>query len=265
MSGPHRSDPRDHAAAYALGALSPEESAAFEVAMAADPELAREVAEYREVQALLDGAGARGSASAGVKARVMASATAGKTASLSSRSNTAAGRGGQRWNWALAAAALLAVVAATLLYRQGTSLESDLAANRAALDSLTAVLAEREATLATVLQAERELTVVQLAAAGPQAPGMQLFWNQRTNTAVIHAFRLAPAPAGRVYHLWLIRDGVPVPSQLFNPGADGIVVLGGVTLPSAEGVTAAAVTEEPAGGSVQPTSAILLIGTLPTS
>lgn len=137
--------------------------------------------------------------------------------------------------------------------------------NRLDLARVQAILAERDATLATLLDAERELTVVQLVAAGPEAPGMQLFWNRRTNTAVLHAFRLPPAPAGQVYQLWLIRDGVPVPSQLFNPGADGSVVLAGVSLPPGDGVSAAAVTLEPAGGSPQPTSAILLVGALPTS
>ena len=44
---------RDLAPAYALGALSPEEARAFEAALAKSPELQREVAEYRELNAVL--------------------------------------------------------------------------------------------------------------------------------------------------------------------------------------------------------------------
>ena len=44
---------RDLAPAYALGALDAEEARAFEAAMAMSPELRQEVAEYRELNAVL--------------------------------------------------------------------------------------------------------------------------------------------------------------------------------------------------------------------
>lgn len=265
MNAPDRAELRELAAAYALGALDAAESASFEAAMAADPALAREVAEYREVQALMAEAGGAPALPPALKGRVMARVSASKTATLATpvpgpvRTSTPA------WAWLSVAAALVAVVAAGTQWRQAGQLRLELEMNRQDLARVQAILTERDATLATLLDAERELTVIQLVAAGPEAPGMQLFWNRRTNTAVLHAFRLPPAPAGQVYQLWLIRDGVPVPSQLFNPGADGSVVLAGVSLPPGDGVSAAAVTLEPAGGSPQPTSAILLVGALPTS
>jgi anti-sigma factor RsiW len=57
MSHPEQDSPQDLAAAYALGALSPEEARRFEAYLAGSPEAQREVAEYREVAALLALAG----------------------------------------------------------------------------------------------------------------------------------------------------------------------------------------------------------------
>ncbi|HJR51059.1 MAG TPA: hypothetical protein VJ794_08140, partial [Gemmatimonadales bacterium] len=57
MSHPEQESPQDLAAAYALGALSAEEARRFEAYLAGSPEAQREVAEYREVAALLALAG----------------------------------------------------------------------------------------------------------------------------------------------------------------------------------------------------------------
>ena len=51
--------PRDLAAAYALGALAPEDARRFEEFLAGSPETQREVAEYRDVAALLALGGTR--------------------------------------------------------------------------------------------------------------------------------------------------------------------------------------------------------------
>ncbi len=48
----------------------------------------------------------------------------------------------------------------------------------------------------------------------------------------------------------------------FRPAADGRAQVESIEVPSGAGVTAAAITEEPLGGSPQPTSAIYLVGKL---
>ena len=53
MTGPGQDSPQDLAAAYALGALSADETRRFEAFLATSPETQREVREYREVAALL--------------------------------------------------------------------------------------------------------------------------------------------------------------------------------------------------------------------
>jgi hypothetical protein len=92
--------------------------------------------------------------------------------------------------------------------------------------------------------------------------GIQFFWNRKHNRAIIHAFGLKPAQPGRVYQLWLMKDGKPIPSTTFNSEADGHALTLAFDVPAEGGYTAAAITEEPEGGSLQPTLPILLFGTV---
>ena len=104
MSGAEFGTPRDLAAAYALGALDAPEAKAFEELLARDAELAREVAEYREVAALLALAEPASSPTDGLRARVIAGAPPQADQPPRRRS-----RAGVNWMpWALAAALLLA-------------------------------------------------------------------------------------------------------------------------------------------------------------
>jgi anti-sigma-K factor RskA len=72
-------------------------------------------------------------------------------------------------------------------------------------------------------------------------------------------------PAGRAYQLWFITDGKPVPSVTFKPEADGDASVGQIPVPSDGTVSAAAITVEPEAGSAQPTSPIVMVGTLQKS
>src|SRR5437867_389335 len=76
----------------------------------------------------------------------------------------------------------------------------------------------------------------------------------------VTAFDLPPAPAGRTYQLWAIEKGrAPVSVGTFNPAPNGRAV---ITLPMPAGVKPdlSAVTDEPAGGSPQPTQQPFLVG-----
>ena len=68
-------------------------------------------------------------------------------------------------------------------------------------------------------------------------------------TAALESTEFAPLPSGRTYEMWVIHDGAARPAGLFTSAA-GIVP---VTVPVAHGDTVA-VTQEPAGGSSQPTT-----------
>src|SRR5262245_44865765 len=243
---------RELAAGYALGALTPEETREFEAALARSPELAREVVEYREVNGLLalaEGKGARPDPA--LRARLLERIGTAKVAPLSpGRSNRS------RWlGLGLAAAVLLSGGLALQLDR----LKGVLKGREDELANVSRQLARREETLNTILAAQAELTVVQLTATGANPPGLQFFWNKKANTAVAHAFRLPPAAQGKVYQLWMIQNGKPLPGPTFSPESDGQALVLTFPLP-AGGMQAAAVTLEPTGGSTTPTLPILLIG-----
>lgn len=253
MTGPSPDAIRDLAAGYALGALTPEETRAFEAALAADPALAREVAEYREVNALLAWSDVR-PPEPSVKERLLREVGAAKTVRFPAPAS-------RRWlvpvlGLAAAAAAVLAVGRD----QAARALKRELDAREVRLAAVEAKLARREETLNTLLTAEKELAVVQLATTGAQAPGIQFFWNRRSNMAVLHAFRLPPAPAGKVYQFWVLRDGKPIASATFNSEPDGHALVQAFALPAGGQFEAGAITIEPEGGSTTPTMPIVLFG-----
>lgn len=275
MSPPDESSLRDLAAAYALGALSPEETRAFESYLATSAEARQEVAELRETAALLALSGPEAAPSPDLRARVLEAVSASKLRSLPSVPATR--QPGRRLSpvlWgALAASLLIAVGLGLRAERLGGELAQRLA-DLAARDSTIAEqarslaaqgqrLAATDSTLASLLSPGVQL--VQLTASGDPDPQIQLFWDRRRNTAVLHASKLRPVPEGRTYQLWFIKDGKPVPSITFNVPAAGEALVPQLTVPSEGRISAAAVTEEPAGGSPQPTTPILLVGTLAKS
>jgi anti-sigma-K factor RskA len=259
MTDPVSDSPQDLAAAYALGALPADEARRFEAFLATSPEARREVAEYREVAALLALAGPDASPGPDLRDRVLARVAEQKARPLAS------GRSPERRApspalWVALAASLLAVVGlgASLVSARGRlgALETELSARSQAL-------AERDATLNSILAPGVEL--FQLTSSGDPDPGIQLFWNRQRNQAILHGFRLKPVPAGRAYQLWFIKDGKPVPSVTFKPESSGLARAERIPVPAGGSISAAAVTVEPESGSPQPTSPIVLVGSLQKS
>lgn len=259
MTGPREQDLKEQAAAYALGALSPEEARAFEAYLRTSPAAQAEVAEFREVNALL-AANAHGSApAADLRARVLAHATARRDVPLRRRPT---------WPLWLALAASLAGLVATSVSWLGArralvQRDSTIAGMARELDLRTARLAQREATLNAIL--EPTVTLTNLVSTRPEQPVIQLFWNRRTNVAIVHAFSLTPTAGQRVYQLWFLpKAGAPIPSITFNTEPDGHALVQQVVVPEGVDLAAAAVTDEPSGGSTAPTTTPILVGTFGT-
>lgn len=287
---PDESSPRDLAAAYALGALSPEEARAFEAYLATSADARREVAELRETAALLALSAPEAQPAPPLRARVLDALAAGKIrtrptppgaaapvpalapAAAPARVPAAPARRATPLLWGALAASLLAAVglgvqserlAGRLARRTAelTERDSTIVRQTRALADQGRQLASRDSTLASLLSPGVEL--VQLTASGDPDPRIQLFWDRRHGTAVLHASKLKPVPQGRTYQLWFIQDGRPVPSVTFDVAPGGDAIVSQVAVPSEGLVSAAAVTEEPAGGSPQPTTPVLLVGALP--
>ena len=262
MSGEERQDLKELAAAYALGALGDAEARAFEAYLATSPEAQREVAEYREVNALLAESGAAGLAvpSPDLRPRMLERIGKLKAVPLAPHRSLS-------WTpWAAAAAIVLALG----LGFNVVSLKRQLAEQQVAMDTLRADLAaresrlaEREATLDAIL--EPGVTLTRLTSTAQPEPVIQLFWNRRSNRAITHAFALAPISAGRVYQLWFIpKGGAPIPSVTFTPESSGHALVQNIEVPAGLDLAAAAITNEPEGGSPQPTTPVLMVGSFGT-
>lgn len=249
MSRPVPEALRDLAAAYALGALDPQEAAAFAREVASSPELAREVAEYREVAALLALSAPGAPLDPTLKQRLFALVPHGAPV-LARRRPWLEGLA-----WAAAAAGLL--VGGTLTFKARAA-GRELGRLRAELAQARALLADREGTLRTILGPGT--VAFTMGATGAREPSVQGFWNRSTNRWVLYVTSLDPAPRGRAYQVWFLHGNHPTPSVTFNPGPGGTALL---TLRGPEalaGLTGAAITEEPEGGSPQPSSAPILVG-----
>jgi anti-sigma-K factor RskA len=260
VSHPEQGSPRDLAAAYALGALGAEETRDFEAFLAGSPETQQEVAEFRDVAALLALSEPAHGAGADLRNRLLARVSQEKSRRIPRPQSGSSGSRTPPAVWGALAASLIAVVglAAALVSQRG-----DLARLRQDLAVWQQQLQAREATLNAILEPGVEL--YQLTSSGDPNPGIQLFWDRKRNSALIHGFRLKPVPEGKEYQLWFIKDGKPVPSVTFTPEPTGNARVEQVPVPTDGKVSAAAVTVEPAGGSPQPTSPILLVGPLQKS
>ena len=133
---------------------------------------------------------------------------------------------------------------------------------RAQLESQSASLASLQRQ---VLQAQNAIRmagapgvrVVDLAGqAALSASAARVFWDAKGDAWQLYAANLPPPPAGKTYQLWLITASAKISAGTFTSEGSGRVVV-----PREAGeVVAAAVTDEPEGGSPQPTGSILLLG-----
>lgn len=290
---------RDMAPAYVLGALSPEETAAFELALATSKELVAEVDAYRAVVTKI-GSASEIAPPPALRARFLekiagqgvSASTLNDRASSPPNTNTTAApsepvappaltvsRGGasnaprtdekpqtgRNWLTGIFAAGLAAsLIFAIQRNSQVSTLNTELAERDSILAARTVQLAQADSTLNTILEADRNLVMVNLVQAPDSGPTMRFFWNVKQQRGVLHTAGLRPAEAGRVYQMWLIKDGKAVPSRTFNTGADGKSLEVNIELPeNTVGVTAVAITVEPTGGSPQPTSTPFLVGEIP--
>ncbi|MGQ0767447.1 MAG: anti-sigma factor [Gemmatimonadota bacterium] len=250
---------RNDAAGCALDALSLPERRAIDLAAATDAELSREIESMRRVAGIFGTAVPAKQPPASLRERIMADAARAGASRAPTEAVEKSGRESRLMRtlpW-LALAASLGGVA--VLYR---SLESARAENVALAESsrdLQSMLAANDSLLSTILGPD--VRSARLVSSGTP-PGATLWFNPGSRRLVLAAWRLAPAPAGRTYQLWAIAGGAPVSLGTFNsePGGD---VRATFEVPVGVEIVTGAVTEEPAGGSPQPTSAPFLVGSVP--
>lgn len=245
--------------AYTLGTLDADEKAAVDSALRSgapeSAELKRELRAFQEVATRMASANPV-VPSAAVKERLLSRVAATKQMAFAALPP----RRARSW--------LVGGLAATLVIAAGLGnyafrLREALLLREATLRATSERLVQREYTLNAILESDRGLRVATLAGPDTAGAGLQFFWNEKQRRGVVHAFRLKPAPAGRSYQLWLIKDGKPLSVSVFNSEPDGHALVDRLSLPeTSAGTTLVALTEEPAGGSPGPTTTPFLTGPL---
>jgi anti-sigma-K factor RskA len=244
---------QEAAAAYALDALDAPERDEFESLLARSDEAQQDVAELREVVSLLAYAAPPMSPPASLRARVLGEADAVRPIESARRAPNASGARRSAVYLLLAASILGMVVLGSRYARERNA--------RAALtttaDSLRKEIASRDVMINALLAPE--VTTVKLSATD-RPPMARMYWNRATGQVILAAFQLPPAREGRTYQLWgIAQGGAPVSLGTFNTLAtgEGRHV---AQVPSGLTISVSAVTEEPVGGSPQPTTTPFLVG-----
>ncbi|MBM3736083.1 MAG: anti-sigma factor [Acidobacteria bacterium] len=109
----------------------------------------------------------------------------------------------------------------------------------------------------------RDTRLIRLASAEPERPQFRAFWSQPTGLVLTGVNVTAPQ-SGRTMQLWVVpKAGNPVSAGVFQPAADGQVVHIPESLTAAiEGSAALAISDEPEGGSPQPTTKPVWVGAI---
>jgi anti-sigma-K factor RskA len=211
----------EDAAAYALGALEPSEAEAFRRHLRDCPDCQKEVAEFEQIAGALPDAGVRYEVPKDLRRRVLAEVRATpKAGATSSRKTSVPARS---WRPALAwggAFAAVVIIAVVLVVALSSGGSSP-----------------------TTIQASTGNAELQITSG--------------RGDLIVH--RLPQLPAGRIYEMWVQRgSATPTPTgTLFGVRANGSAAVG---VPgSLSGVSAVLVTQEPAGGTLAPTSAPVIV------
>ncbi len=149
--------------------------------------------------------------------------------------------------WGVAAVLLIGVF---FFQRQARELYERLAE----LDRQHLELASENERLRQVLAIVSSPETVPVSLGAPTSPRLHAYWNDDLGLVLAGSNMRLPS-ADRTYQLWVVpKEGNPISVSIFRPSQDGDVLL--IAAPSAEiGDSAAlAISEEPAGGSPQPTT-----------
>ncbi|MEV6251285.1 anti-sigma factor [Streptomyces sp. NPDC051742] len=246
----HHSDTHALAAAYALNALDPEERETFSGHLRHCEECREEVAEFEATAARLAAAAAQPPPTS-MKQRTMSAVDGVRQLPPRVPVPTAAvgfREGLRRKAVPLALAASLAAAAtfaglATWQYQENADSQQQARQAQRQLDAVSTVLAAPDAQTVHGRATNGALTSV--------------ITSDRQNRAVFAATGLPTPAPGKTYQLWLDHQGTMRPAGFIH--TDGTVLIHG----SPSDATAVGLTLEPAQGSAQPTTAPLLLMSLP--
>ncbi len=231
------------AGAYSLDALSDDERRRFEEHLASDPGARSEIDEFRATAARLGAAEASPPPEA-LKGRVLSEIETTRQVAPEDGSVVAL-RHPERAGWRRASVTVAAIAAAITLIAGAAFVAVEARSRADNADRIVAVFADPATELV-------DLT-------GDAGAALRVAWSPTTGEGVLLGDVSSP-PGDRTYELWFVTSEVPAPGPLFRPDADGHVEK--LFTADLRDVDTLAVTEEPAGGSVEPTGEMLLVGSV---
>ena len=265
------------ASAYALGALDGPELAELEAHLPTCAECRSEVDSHREVAALMAHAAPPLAPPDfdSLRSRILSEATGVRPiASVRTATGDQPGTAATQvsvsrnasWSspWLAAAAVLLALVGVGAWWNargENARLAQALARARSDAESTRAVLVSRDSVLNSFLGPE--VHVVSLSATTDQKPSARVYWNHTKQVFIVTAFNVPPAPNGKTYQLWALRNGkAPLSMGTFNtdPSGRALAVLPVGRVSDGGFIDNCGLTLEPEGGSPQPTETPRLLG-----
>ena len=164
--------------------------------------------------------------------------------------------------WLAAAALIIALGAIAYDLRLRSDIQR-LSVARAELRDSTSVLERRLADQKAILDGLTGpcVRVMDAGASNARQPYGRMFWDQPTNRWTFVAYNLPPTAPGHTYQLWLVtRDQKKVSAGTFTPSNSGSAIVRATYALAPNSLAAIAVTNEPAGGSAQPTTTPFLVG-----
>ena len=157
--------------------------------------------------------------------------------------------------WAVAAALALLTL---FTYQRGAREAADL---RAQLGEVRVETRQLRRVMAVVMA--RDSRLIRLASTAPQAPQFRAFWSKPTGL-VLTGLNVAAPAAGRTMQLWVVpKSGNPISAGVFAPTGDGQVLMIAESISAApDDAAALAISDEPQGGSPQPTTKPAWVGAI---
>jgi anti-sigma-K factor RskA len=153
----------------------------------------------------------------------------------------------------LAAAASVVLLIST--YNSNTSLRDQVDALNSRVAQLESEVGGQELKLASLISS-RPFTLK-----GQGNARVQIFWDEPARLWRVYVSGLQQAASNRSYQLWFLpQQSNPVSASVFNTNSAGSAQFEVRVPATVTTLMAAAVTEEPAGGSPQPTSTPFLVG-----
>lgn len=249
--------------AYSIGATDAEETALVEKLLEVCPEAAAELESYSSLAQAMNYTAPRVQPPAGLHDKLMAAASSAKPAarampSVSTPSIPAPARAeaprprilslNRYLAGAAAVAAALLIISNLYWVNQVSSLQQQ------QRDTIALMRSQQDALASLGTGSSDRVQLVSTSEGQADTVLATMLWSAQTSTALLISENLPALSADRAYQLWGIQGETPVSVGVFQVDEQGVGILVFNAEQSISSYDLVAITDEPAGGSEQPTT-----------